>query len=73
LREQRTSAAPGPRSSSWRSAVLSRPLFSSTFPVRSLVFSESAGGADMLRFGMSRPRSYRERGEWRIHPDEKEV
>ena len=42
LREQRTNPAPCPRSSSWRSAVLSRPLFSSTFPVRSLVFSESA-------------------------------
>jgi len=42
LREQRTNAAPCPRSSSWLSAVLSRPLFSSTFPVRSLVFFEPA-------------------------------
>jgi hypothetical protein len=42
LRKQRTSAAPCPRSSSWRSVVLSRPLFSSTFPVRSSLFSESA-------------------------------
>jgi hypothetical protein len=73
LREQRTNAAPCPRSSSWRSAVLSRPLFSSTFPVRSLVFSESAGGADVPRFGMSRPRSCRDWGERRIHPDENEV
>ena len=41
-REQRTNAAPCPRPCSSLSAVVSRPLFSATFPVRSLLFSESA-------------------------------
>jgi len=44
LREKKTNAPPCSKSCSWLSAVAGRPLFSSTFPVRSLVFSESAGG-----------------------------
>ena len=42
LREKKMNAPPCSKSCSWLSAVAGRPLFSSTFPVRSLLFSEPA-------------------------------